>query len=250
MAFYNRGGDFTGPNKDNRIRPLGLNNQQQTNLIAFLSRPLTDPRVAEESAPFDRPQLYTETDRVPEISGSGVAGSGGLVPLALLLEPPLLGNPSFTVALQNSRVNASATWVMDNFDPGTDGLPSTGLVLATEQTLNGAGPGYASMTFAFPSDSNLAGAEIYGRFYVADPNAPNGIAISQLVTIKPFAEARTSWCASDLDGDGVGSILDMVAAINSYGEYVVPCSADMNADGSVNLTDVQQLARDWYCSSL
>ena len=45
---------------------------------------LTDPRVAAESAPFDRPMLYAESMRVPQTTGVGLAGSGGFVPKVLL----------------------------------------------------------------------------------------------------------------------------------------------------------------------
>ena len=38
VAFYNRGGDFSAPNKPPVIRPLGLTPQQQTALVAFLRK--------------------------------------------------------------------------------------------------------------------------------------------------------------------------------------------------------------------
>ncbi len=78
VEFYNRGGDFNAPNKDPRVRPLNLTNGQKADLVAFLKRPLTDPRVRDELPPFDRPQLYTESNRVPVITGTGRAGSGNI----------------------------------------------------------------------------------------------------------------------------------------------------------------------------
>lgn len=44
VDFYDRGGDFNAPNKDPRIRPRGLTQAQKDALVAFLTRPLTDPR--------------------------------------------------------------------------------------------------------------------------------------------------------------------------------------------------------------
>src|SRR5262249_45987854 len=58
VDFYDRGGDFDAPNKDPNIVPLHLTAAQKQSLVAFLGRPLTDPRVAAGSAPFDRPVLY------------------------------------------------------------------------------------------------------------------------------------------------------------------------------------------------
>ena len=76
VAFYNRGGDRRGPDNDDStgyvapdapnggstnvhpaIRPLGLTQTEQDDLVAFLRHALTDPRVACERAPFDHPSL-------------------------------------------------------------------------------------------------------------------------------------------------------------------------------------------------
>lgn len=78
VEFYNRGGDRRGPsgndttgfqnsgslvqeynlsNLDADITPLNLNTYEQTSLVAFLKRPLTDDRVRCDKAPFDHPEL-------------------------------------------------------------------------------------------------------------------------------------------------------------------------------------------------
>jgi len=68
VEFYDRGGDYDAPNIDHGlIRPLHLTAVEKANLVAFLKRPLTDPRVRDELPPFDRPHLYTESDRVPTV---------------------------------------------------------------------------------------------------------------------------------------------------------------------------------------
>lgn len=69
IAFYNRGGDRRGPNGndttghginrsnlDADITTLGLSDQEQANLVAFM-KSLTDDRVRCEKAPFDHPAL-------------------------------------------------------------------------------------------------------------------------------------------------------------------------------------------------
>src|SRR5213080_2307881 len=120
VAFYNRGGDFDAPNiNHNLIRPLGLSPQQQSDLVAFLRVALTDPRVLAGTAPFDRPTLYSESNRVPQITGSGTQGAGGNIPQATAIEPPLVGNPSFTLAVSNALGGAQAVLVIDSNDPET-----------------------------------------------------------------------------------------------------------------------------------
>ena len=101
------------------LRPLNLSPPQKADLVAFLKRPLTDPRVAVAAAPFDRPTLYGESNRVPQITGNGVAGSGAITPQVVANEPPLMGNPGFTVAVANALGGAQAVLVIDNSDPGS-----------------------------------------------------------------------------------------------------------------------------------
>ena len=61
VEFYNRGGDFREHNVlniDFEVGKLNLTEQEIDDLVAFLGRPLTDPRVVQQRAPFDHPQLF------------------------------------------------------------------------------------------------------------------------------------------------------------------------------------------------
>ena len=154
VAFYNRGGDFNAPNKDPRIVPLGLTPQQQANLVAFLSRPLIDPRVAQQTVPFDKPLLYTESDFVPVDLGGG----SGLQVVAN--QPALAGNPEFTVGVTGGVPGESATLVIDDAIPVEgSGVPQGSF--ANVPIVFGA-HGEGSATLAIP---NEAGRVLYGRWY-------------------------------------------------------------------------------------
>ncbi|UXI68075.1 cytochrome-c peroxidase [Tahibacter amnicola] len=192
VDFYDRGGDFTAPNKDPRIRPRNLTAQQKTALLAFLRRPLTDLRVSAETGPFQRPTLFTETDRVPRIVGNGVAGAGGLVPVIGAIEPPLLGNDNFTVSVSGGPAGAAATLVVSRTDPGTPGSVPTGDFTNRTVTLAGTGnAGYASINIDLGTNPALTGQTLYGRYYIADPAAPNGIAVTQAFQITVFGSSDT-----------------------------------------------------------
>lgn len=68
VDFYDRGGNFCRLNRedlDPDIQPIGLSVQEREALVAFLVS-LTDPRVARESAPFDRPQLSIPNGSFPD----------------------------------------------------------------------------------------------------------------------------------------------------------------------------------------
>ncbi len=206
VDFYNRGGDFNAPNKDPRIQPLGLNQAEKDALVAFLGRPLTDPQVAAGEPPFDRPKLFSESECVPAITGTGVAGAGGLVPRVIAIEPPLLGNPSFTVGIESALGGAGAVLAIDASDPGTGpDVPTTASFALVPLSLSGsgAGQGFGSVSLPIPDDPALLGTALYGRWFVTDPAAPGGVATSRRLRIIPFATAAS--CTDSLFGDSFES---------------------------------------------
>jgi cytochrome c peroxidase len=204
VDFYNRGGDFDAPNQD--INPLGLSNQQKADLVAFLKRPLTDPRVAAEQPPFDRPKLYSETPRVPIISGTGRAGTGALTPRATAFEPPFLGNLNFTVGVSQAVPNAQGYLVIDTSDPGAGAsIPVTGAFPRFQVVTSGSGlgSGHASVTFELPNNPELIGQSFYGRWYIVDAGAANGFSVSPPFRFTLFPQASyTNKTHADFDGDG------------------------------------------------
>ena len=189
VDFYERGGDFDNPFKTLLIQPLVLEPQQKADLLAFLRRPLTDPRVAAASPPFDEPTLYGESARVPQILSGGVAGIGG-IPQVVALEPPVAGNPSFTAGIYGGRTGAEAVLVIDDVEPPTGGaIPAAGSLARVTTTLNGAAAddGFGSASLAIPFRSDLYGHEFFGRWYVVDPAASGGVAASPAFRMTVFA---------------------------------------------------------------
>lgn len=206
VEFYNRGGDFDAPNIDRtRIRPLGLTMQQKSDLVAFLKRPLTDPRVAAASPPFDRPTLYTESNRVPLLIDKGTTGSGGHVPQAMAIEPPLAGNPSFTVAVSNALGGAQAVLVIDRNAPGTGPtIPATGSLARVTIQLSGSGAGQGRGSVSLPIPPVLAGTTFFGRWFVVDGGAPGGVAVTEAFKFTIFGGEATAGRAKYIDFDGDG----------------------------------------------
>jgi hypothetical protein len=194
VEFYNRGGDFGAPNKDPRVRPLGLGQGQKNDLLAFLSRPLTDPRVAVETAPFDRPTLFSESTLRGTEFGVGTPGSGGLVPRILALEPPRVGQSDFTVAIDSALGGAPAI-LLWNSTPHLAGVPFRGTTLHVAIDPNvrflrhgplngagsGAGAGWGSKTIPLMSNPALIGTKFYVQWYTIDPGAAKSFAASRAV---------------------------------------------------------------------
>ena len=211
VEFYNRGGDFNAPNKDQRVRPLNLTTEQKADLVAFLKRPMTDPRVRDELPPFDRPELYTESNRVPVITGTGRAGSGGITPQVTAVEPPLVGNPSFTVGVSRASGGTQAVLVIDSNDPGVgSSIPANGSFARVSVNIpgSGAGNGFGSVSLAIPNNPALIGQTFYGRWYVEDAGAANGFAVTPLFRFTVFGAGLTAPRKNfpDFDGDGKADV--------------------------------------------
>ncbi|RKY18376.1 MAG: hypothetical protein DRQ55_13485 [Planctomycetota bacterium] len=197
VDFYDRGGDFNAPNKAPQIQPLGLSPGEKNALVAFLGRPLTDPRVLAESGPFERPLLASEAGRLPSLFGAPSPGSAGLPPQAVAVEPPHQDNPNLTLALQRG-LGGAPVWLGLDLAPGS-GAPlhgaaswlafSPAVQLLPLGALSGSGPGagwlsaVADLSVIGPS---LVGVNVYAQWFVIDPGASGGLAASAGVELSVF----------------------------------------------------------------
>lgn len=103
LAFYVAGGGNNLDNKDSLLQPVVLSQQQRNQLIDFLSNGLTDPRVAAEQAPFDRPSLWSERNLIGNpLFAFGTPGTGGIVPGMLAEVPANVGNVDFKIGVTNA----------------------------------------------------------------------------------------------------------------------------------------------------
>jgi hypothetical protein len=98
VDFYVRGGDFHEENIDN-LAPLmdvipGMDEKKEEALISFLLA-LTDPRVKNEMAPFDHPELFlpngAKGDETQIIGDCGKFGIGGVKQCEEILRLPAMG---------------------------------------------------------------------------------------------------------------------------------------------------------------
>lgn len=198
VAFYARGGDFH-VNQDPLVFNIigAVSPADRPRIVAFLQT-LTDPRVAQELPPFDRPRLWSESNHVPATFGIGTPGSGGLPPRAVALAPAFLGNPRCTVGIADCAPGA-LPFVL--FDVAAAPLPTIvlGHALHLAQTpamtvVAGLGPtfgtgpggGFGSVALALPGDPSFAGFTLFGQWLVVDPAGPMGFSSSNGFSLPLF----------------------------------------------------------------
>jgi len=225
VAFYNRGGDFAGTNKDPLIRPLNLTPAQQSNLVAFLRGALTDPRVAAGSGPFERPLLSTESSRFVRSETNGVAGTGGAVPRIGIVAPAVAGNTAFSVGVSAALGGSQAVLAIGTYDPALDGqVPGTAALVCTNVVLEGDGPeGHGQVTIAIPADTGLVGTNLVGRWFIYDSAAPGGVALSSAFYFRIFREGAQVGVAFTRDATGLPAISfegTLRSATNLQGTFV------------------------------
>lgn len=179
VDFYNRGGDFTAPNKDPRIVPLGLSAQQRAAIVTFLKRPLTDLRARDETGPFERPMLLSESPFLPQTAGAGVAGTGGATPRLTALEAPIAGSSDFTIGVELGRSLAPARVLLALSDPASPTAPSL-----LQQDFMLQTDGSASLNLSLPNRADLQNQTLYLRVFVDDAAAAGGWASSASVSFQ------------------------------------------------------------------
>ena len=188
VGFYDGGGVFTD-NLDPLIVRLRLSPRERDDLTDFLQHGLDDPRVRDETAPFDRPTLYSEQlTGNPSIYGAASAGSGGFLPQMLAQTPPNVANVDFKFGVTDGLGNSPALLLLADAAaaPGAHvrsipiNVDFAHLVAVIGYGLDGAGAGAGYQTFAteIPDDPALAGYELFAQWFVLDGGAADRIAAS------------------------------------------------------------------------
>jgi cytochrome c peroxidase len=184
VEFYDRGGDFSD-NLDSLIMPLNMTVTEIDQLTEFMEVGLTDPRVAQELPPFDRPTLHSESNPAnPLIYGTGSTGSGGIEPVMIADSPPHVLNTEWRIGIGEGRGGALALLAISAASDNSivNGVPfhvafsPAPLMLFRTLSGVGAGEGYGTVLSTIPNLPVLQGLTVYAQWFVADGAAAGGVA--------------------------------------------------------------------------
>jgi cytochrome c peroxidase len=221
------------------LSPIEFSPQDEALVKEFIVGALTDPRVANEEFPFDRPKLHSEQATPnPLVIPAGSAGSGGYVPRIIAVVPPNIGNDGFKVGV-DFAIGGAQGWVAVSSSAPKNGIVAQDTLLGPV-TLNGMSPGEGYATMFYPiDDPAMDGQTFYMQWLISDPNAPGGFARSDIAQVTPFCTMIASCaptCVADLTGDGMLDFFDVSAFLNAFNASEP--AADLDGNGVFNFFDV------------
>lgn len=166
-------------NQDPAMADIHLSTEQMADIETFLEGGLVDPRVQDETYPFDRPILASEhTDLSPTTVGDGRPGGNG-VPEVIVTTPAFAGNGSFEVGVGSAPPGVDARLIS-----WQDGVaPTTSDTIRLDASVAAGGTG----TVRIPLTDVEAGSVLHFIWQVDDPNAPGGVSLSRTLDVPVFA---------------------------------------------------------------
>lgn len=232
------------PNRDPVLQTVRVPPGAGADIQAFLTGGLVDPRVANQTFPFDKPTLFTERPASqPTLVANGTAGSGGNVPVIIVQAPSMVGSSEYRIGLDNARGGAVARLGISTTPPSAGRIAAARFL--TETVTSGSGPGVGAATAHWdlkPTDV-APGNVYYAQWFITDAAAAGGVAVSPVAQITMFCGGYgcpAPCTASDFNHDGFVDDADFVILAHNYDEFSVPpaaIAADLNNDGFVDDED-------------
>lgn len=214
VRFYGRTADAPpqfADNLDPFMVGISISGPDQLAMVDFMQHALTDPRVANETFPFDRPTLFAErvADRVSVVATtSGNAGAAGFVPASITTSPPIVGAHDFRIGLHNALAGAPTVLAISFVAPVDGQIPHDFVVYSSNIQGIGAGGGFAtahiSLDSSGPMGSLQSGDVLYAQWFIQDPAAAGGLAFSPVLRIPVFCGLYgcPTVCIADIDQNG------------------------------------------------
>lgn len=250
LRFYARAPGAAPQFPDNRdpvMQQIQLPPNVAADIQDFLTNGLTDPRVAAQSFPFDKPLLFSERPehRATLIQGGAAAGSGGVVPRIFVSDPGLVGNLEFRIGLDAALGGVQARLGVSTTPPIAGRISPTREFAAV--TAGAAGPenGFATVRWPLTPGEVTGGTTVYAQWFISDPAGPGGESVSAVAQIPIFCGASgcPSVCRADINGDGFVDFSDYLAYLSLYDAH--DAGADLNQDGFVDFSDYLEFLNEY-----
>lgn len=223
IRFYARAPGAAPQFPDNRdpvMQNVNVPPQAAVVIQDFIQNGLTDPRVAAQTFPFDKPTLIGErpTD-LPSVINAGVAGSGNVVPRVILAGPALLGSREFRVGLDGALGSTTARLAISSQGPVNGRIAPTEVFDALAVGGSGNGAGFATQHWTLSPMKFSPGQVVFAQWIVDDPAAPGGQAwsnVARIPLICGLSGCVTTCRMIDLNFDGGVDLNDFFAFLGAF----------------------------------
>jgi cytochrome c peroxidase len=211
-------------NRDPAMQNIFFPPQAEPALVDFLVNGLTDPRVAAQTFPFDRPALYTErpNDQATQLGG-GLPGSGGVLPRIIAEGPAMVGNMDYRVGVDGALGGATARLGVSSTPPAGGQITPERFLGQTTTAGSGAGGGVGTVHWPLTTEEVSGGQVLFLQWFVDDAGAPGGTALSGVLRVPVFCGSAgcPAVCGyANCDGSTVQPVLnvnDFVCFLNRFG---------------------------------
>lgn len=215
----------------------------------FLTNALVDPRVRNETFPFDRPTLFAQrpADR-PVILVGGTPGSNAITPVIIANTPPMIGNADFKLGLSGALGGASARLIVST-NPPVNGVLTPTHTFDTKIT-SGAGAGQGVATHHWPLTGiwPANGATLYAQWVIDDAGAAGGegVARSNIAQIRFWCGTGGCPvpCTADVNGDLAATVQDLFTYLTLY--FAADSAADLDGTSGVSTQDLFTFLSAWF----
>lgn len=212
----------------------------------FLTNGLTDPRVRNQTFPFDRPILTSERpERRATTLGGGTPGSGGVVARLVVDNPGLVGTLGFRAGVDGAVGGAGVHLALSHTPPVNGRITPERFVGHGVASGQGPGAGVGTVHWALVANRYHDGEVVFLQWVIDDAGAAGGVALSEVVRVPIFCGASgcPAPCAPDYNADGFvdGTDYDLFSADFEVGHV----GADYNGDGFVDGIDYDGFMNDF-----
>lgn len=251
FGFYDRAPgtvQFTD-NQDPIMAQVRIPPQDGAVVTDFLTNGLVDPRVRNETFPFDHPTLFTSPARAadqPALIGGGVAGTGAIIPQIIAVSPPMIGNTDFRVGLDRALGGASARLALSLTAPVNGKITPTITMTTKLAGGAGAGNGLATEHLSLTTANYVAGQTMFAQWIVDDPAAVGGQAYSTVARFRLFCGSQgcLPLCSVDIDNNSVVNVNDIFAFISAW--FAGDHRTDFNNSGITDVPDIFDFLSAWF----
>lgn len=221
-------------------------------IAEFLANGLLDPRVRDQTFPFDKPTLFVDraADRAVILPNTALAGSGGTAPAIVAQAPSMIGNLDYRLGLGTPGllVGSQAFLAVSSVAPVNGRVQPQELLgpVTIEGSL--ATGGVATIHWPILAREKSENEVLFVQWLIPDAGSPTGEARSAAAQLRFFCGSQgcPPICPADFNADAFINTGDLFRFLDAW--FALDQSADHDGSTTVDVPDLFQFLDDWFAA--